>query len=91
LQLLRLLFVGYHHWSLSVFNRNKGRTSRVTRYDFFNTLTNFYPLRSACLWGRSQLIQRMSSSGNCWDEASAESFFATLKKQVMHSEFFAAQ
>ena len=30
------------------------------------------------------LVQSMSRRGNCWDNAVAESFFATLKKQAVH-------
>ncbi len=30
----------------------------------------------------------MSRRGNCWDNAVAESFFATLKKQTVHGEYF---
>ena len=30
----------------------------------------------------------MSRRGNCWDNAVAESFFATLKKQAVHGERF---
>ena len=35
-----------------------------------------------------QLVQSMSRRGNCWDNAVAESFFATLKKQAIHGERF---
>lgn len=35
-----------------------------------------------------QLTQSMSRRGNCWDNAVAESFFATLKKQMVHGERF---
>lgn len=31
-----------------------------------------------------QLVQSMSRKGNCWDNAVAESFFASLKKQAIH-------
>jgi transposase InsO family protein len=31
----------------------------------------------------------MSRRGNCWANAVAESFFATLKKGVVHGEYFA--
>ena len=34
------------------------------------------------------LTQSMSRRGNCWDNAVAESFFATLKKQAVHGERF---
>jgi transposase InsO family protein len=34
------------------------------------------------------LVQSMSRRGNCWDNAVAESFFATLKKQAIHGEHF---
>ena len=32
----------------------------------------------------NQLVQSMSRKGNCWDNAVAESFFATLKKQGVY-------
>lgn len=35
-----------------------------------------------------QLRQSMSRRGNCWDNAVAESFFATLKKQAVYGERF---
>ncbi len=38
---------------------------------------------------RYRCIQSMSRRGNCWDNAVAESFFATLKKGVVHGEYFA--
>lgn len=31
-----------------------------------------------------QMIQSMSAKGDCWDNAVAESFFATLKKELVH-------
>jgi transposase InsO family protein len=34
------------------------------------------------------LTQSMSRRGNCWDNAVAESFFATLKKQAIYGEHF---
>jgi len=30
----------------------------------------------------------MSRKGNCWDNALAESFFGTLKKELIHAEQF---
>ena len=33
----------------------------------------------------------MSRKGNCWDNAAAESFFATLKKEAVHGEDFATR
>ena len=30
----------------------------------------------------------MSRKGNCWDNAPVESFFATLKKELVHKEQF---
>lgn len=35
-----------------------------------------------------QLTQSMSRRGNCWDNAVAESIFATLKKQAVYGERF---
>ena len=35
-----------------------------------------------------QLTQSMSRRGNCWDNAVAESFFATLKKQAVYGDRF---
>lgn len=32
------------------------------------------------------LVQSMSRKGNCWDNAVAESFFATFKKQTVHGQ-----
>ena len=37
------------------------------------------------------LTQSMSRRGNCWDNAVAESFFATLKKQAVHGERFSTR
>jgi transposase InsO family protein len=34
---------------------------------------------------------RMSRKGNCWDNAPAESFFATLKKELVHHETYATR
>ena len=33
----------------------------------------------------------MSRQGNCWDNAVAESFFATLKKELIHQCEYAGQ
>ena len=33
----------------------------------------------------------MSRKGNCWDNAPAESFFATLKKELVHHETYATR
>ncbi len=35
-----------------------------------------------------QMVQSMSSTGNCYDNAMAESFFATIKKGVVHGRQF---
>lgn len=40
------------------------------------------------LIGQAKLVQSMSRRGDCWDNAVAESFFATLKKQAVHGERF---
>lgn len=40
------------------------------------------------LISKHHLVQSMSRRGNCWDNAVAESFFATLKKQAVHGERF---
>ena len=40
------------------------------------------------LISKYHLVQSMSRRGNCWDNAVAESFFATLKKQAVHGERF---
>lgn len=37
------------------------------------------------LW-RYRMRQSMSRKGNCWDNAVAESFFATLKKELVHRQ-----
>ena len=39
------------------------------------------------LW-RYRMRQSMSRRGNCWDNAVAESFFATLKKELVRSQVF---
>lgn len=39
------------------------------------------------LW-RYRLVQSMSAKGNCYDNAVAESFFATLKKELICSEVY---
>jgi len=39
------------------------------------------------LWSY-RIKQSMSRRGNCWDNAVAKSFFATLKKQAVHGERF---
>jgi putative transposase len=38
-----------------------------------------------------KLHQSMSRKGNCWDNAVAESFFATLKKQIIYGNEFATR
>ena len=35
--------------------------------------------------------QSMSRKGNCWDNAVAESFFATLKKELVRNHAFATR
>lgn len=35
-----------------------------------------------------EIVQSMSRKGNCWDNAVAESFFATLKKELVHREHY---
>ena len=40
------------------------------------------------LIAKNALTQNMSRRGHCWDNAVAESFFATLKKQAVHGERF---
>jgi transposase InsO family protein len=37
------------------------------------------------------LICSMSRRGNCWDNAMAESFFATLQKELVHHKRYATQ
>jgi len=39
------------------------------------------------LW-RNRMRQSMSRKGNCWDNAVAESFFATLKKELIRNHAF---
>ena len=47
-----------------------------------------------CCWGfreemkKHGVIQSMSRKGNCWDNAVAESFFGTLKKELMGKMIF---
>ena len=40
------------------------------------------------LIAKNALTQSMSRRGHCWDNAVAESFFATLKKQAVRGERF---
>jgi len=40
------------------------------------------------LLARRDCIQSMSSTGNCWDNSMAESFFASLKKELVYLERF---
>ncbi len=42
------------------------------------------------LW-RNRMRQSMSRKGDCWDNAVAESFFATLKKELVRSRAFATR
>ena len=42
------------------------------------------------LW-RYRMRQSMSRKGNCWDNAVAESFFATLKKELVRNRVFATR
>ena len=42
------------------------------------------------LW-RYRMNQSMSRKGNCWDNAVAESFFATLKKELVRNHVFATR
>ncbi len=35
-----------------------------------------------------QIVQSMSGKGDCWDNAVVESFFATLKKELVHREHY---
>jgi putative transposase len=37
---------------------------------------------------RYRIKQSMSRKGNCWDNAVAESFFATLKKELVRNHVF---
>ena len=39
------------------------------------------------LW-RYRMVQSMSGKGNCYDNAVAESFFATLKKELVSGEVY---
>jgi putative transposase len=38
-----------------------------------------------------KIVCSMSRKGNCWDNAPMESFFATLKKELVHQEFYATR
>lgn len=40
---------------------------------------------------RHSMLQSMSRKGNCWDNAVAESFFATLKKELIRDHVFATR
>lgn len=43
------------------------------------------------LLGRHGVTCSMSEAGQCWDNAPAESFFATLKKELVHDEDYATR
>ena len=38
--------------------------------------------------GKANAVCSMSRKGDCWDNALAESFFGTLKKELIHGEMF---
>jgi len=37
------------------------------------------------------VVQSMSREGNCWDNAVAESFFETMKKEMVYHHKFATR
>jgi transposase InsO family protein len=43
------------------------------------------------LLGKHGITCSMSRKGNCWDNAPMESFFATLKKELVHHQRFATR
>ena len=40
---------------------------------------------------RLGFLQSMSRRGNCWDNAPTESFFATLKKELVYAKSWASR
>lgn len=50
--------------------------------------TQYVDRRVRAILGKHGMIQSMSSTGNCYDNAMAESFFATLKKGHLLSQKF---
>jgi len=43
------------------------------------------------LLGSHRITCSMSRRGNCWDNAAMESFFASLKKELVHDEDYATR
>ena len=43
------------------------------------------------LCDKHQVLQSMGATGICWDNAAAESFFATLKRELVHRHAWATR
>ena len=43
------------------------------------------------LCDKHQVLQSMGATGICWDNATAESFFATLKRELVHRHAWATR
>ena len=56
-------------------------------YHSKNTVAN--SMKRQALLKNNKLVCSMSRKGNCWDNAVAESFFHTLKVELIHGERFA--
>ena len=51
--------------------------------------SQYCSIKYQALLTRYDLICSMSAKGNCYDNACAESFFHTLKVEIIHGEHFA--
>ena len=47
-----------------------------------------YTWRIAALWAEAEMVPSMSRRGDCWDNAVAESFFATLEFELIEQQVF---
>ena len=50
--------------------------------------TQYTSIQFAELCGRYRVVQSVGHTGVCWDNAPAESFLATLKKELVHRRVF---
>ena len=77
---------GYRAWALQAAILTRGKPEGVMVHSDQGVQYAAKDYRS--LITQYQLTQSMSRCGNCWDNAVAESFFATLKKQAVYGERF---
>jgi putative transposase len=74
-------------WKMAIINRP------VSQYLIFHSDRG---VQYACTDFREQLkgipvLQSMSRKGNCWDNAIAESFFKTLKAELVYHDYYATK